>query len=346
MKPKFTHRIRISVGKGADGKYKYESFTGHGDTPAKARKDAEFKAEEWKVLHKNEQRSGLTFAAAALAYVQAKEHVLSPSTIRGYEAVRKHHLKSLQDKNIMKITQYDIQCAINEEAAAHSPKTVRNISGFLSAVITMFRRDFKYYVTLPQLEEHDVKIPSEDTIAEILRGVKEKDPEMFKAIILAAFGSLRRSEICALTPDDIVDGKVKVSKALVPDKNQNYVLKATKTVKSKRTIKMPPFVIRYLMDNDGEHVVSLRPPMVTSRFATIAKRVNVPDFTFHGLRHYQASILHAMGVPDKYVQKRGGWSTDSTLKRVYQHTIDDVEESIDDEICKYFEEKFDFDYES
>lgn len=43
---------------------------------------------------------------------------------------------------------------------------------------------------------------------------------------------------------------------------------------------------------------------------------------FHDLRHYAASIMHAIGIPDQYILQRGGWSSDSVMKTVYRNTID------------------------
>lgn len=45
-------------------------------------------------------------------------------------------------------------------------------------------------------------------------------------------------------------------------------------------------------------------------------------FRFHDLRHYAASIMHAIGIPDQYILQRGGWSSDSVMKTVYRNTID------------------------
>jgi integrase len=40
-----------------------------------------------------------------------------------------------------------------------------------------------------------------------------------------------------------------------------------------------------------------------------------------------ASALHAAGVPDQYIIQRLGHSGDSTLKRVYRHTLEDHEKA-------------------
>ena len=52
----------------------------------------------------------------------------------------------------------------------------------------------------------------------------------------------------------------------------------------------------------------------------------------HDLRHYAASALHAAGVPSQYIQKRGGWSSDYVMKRVYIDTISEEEQRINREI--------------
>ena len=62
----------------------------------------------------------------------------------------------------------------------------------------------------------------------------------------------------------------------------------------------------------------------------------LPDMRFHDLRHYQASILHALGVPDAYIMQRGGWKTDSTLKRVYRHAMRDKQSEFDQIATDYF----------
>ena len=44
----------------------------------------------------------------------------------------------------------------------------------------------------------------------------------------------------------------------------------------------------------------------------------VIPFRFHDFRHYSASIMHAIGIPDQYIMARGGWKTDTVLKAVYR----------------------------
>ena len=49
-----------------------------------------------------------------------------------------------------------------------------------------------------------------------------------------------------------------------------------------------------------------------------------------------ASVMLALGIPDKYAMERGGWSTNSTLKNVYQHTFSEERKRVDEKIDNYF----------
>ena len=61
---------------------------------------------------------------------------------------------------------------------------------------------------------------------------------------------------------------------------------------------------------------------------------------FHDLRHYSASKMHAVGVPDQYIQGRHGWKTDYALKKIYRNELDDVTKSMNDKINTALSERF------
>ena len=53
--------------------------------------------------------------------------------------------KKLMEKNLRDITALDVQSEINHLAKEHSPKTVRNCHGFISAVLEVFYPSLKIY---------------------------------------------------------------------------------------------------------------------------------------------------------------------------------------------------------
>ncbi len=62
-------------------------------------------------------------------------------------------------------------------------------------------------------------------------------------------------------------------------------------------------------------------------------------FRLHELRHVQASVMLALGVPDKYAMERMGHASTNMLKTVYQHTMKTKSEEVADTIDRFFSEK-------
>ena len=330
--PSGNWRVRVYIGKGKDGKDKYKSFT------ASTKKQAEYLAAEY--LAHNSAKSSIedrTLADAYKRYIEIKSNTLSPTTVREYMHSANRDFQELMPLKLSRITQETVQSAVNVMSATHSPKSVRNAHGLLSAVLRMFAPDIHLNTRLPQSTKAEIYVPTEDNIEKLIQSID--GTEMLKAVLLAAFGSLRRSEVCALTMDDIHGDIVTVNKAMVWAKSREWVLKPPKSKAGYREITMPQFVIEKLIPADGQNrIVNLVPTTVTNFFRRDLKRAGLPHFRFHDLRHYQASILHAMGVPDKYIMERGGWKTDSTLKNIYQHTMSDKRREIEHEIIRKFEE--------
>lgn len=231
----------------------------------------------------------------------------------------------------------EIQREINITAASSSPKTVRNVNGLLSAVLRMFRPDFMLNTTLPQKKPTELYIPDDNDVKKLMNAAKGTEMEV--PILLAAFGPMRRGEICALTSDDIHGNIVTVNKAVAHDKNGNIVIKAPKNVSSYRDIEYPDFVIEKLQGIDGK-ITHISPSHITRRFKVLLKNNGIPDFRFHDLRHYNVSILHAMNVPDKYIMARGGWRTNYTMNNVYNHALKSKQNEYDIKIAAHFEQVY------
>ena len=89
---------------------------------------------------------------------------------------------------------------------------------------------------------------------------------------------------------------------------------------------------------DGRGYIELRSgKAVTNRFLRVITNAGLPHMRFHDLRHLNASVMVALGVPDLYAMERGGWKTKSTLNRVYQQTFSAERQAVDQKIDQYFE---------
>lgn len=157
-----------------------------------------------------------------------------------YKRIRKKEMQSLMPIKITAVTQEDVQRAINIEAQTHSPKTVRNSHGLISAVLKVYRPSFALNTSLPKRSCPDLYIPSDDDIKRLTSSVE--DTEMELPILLAAFGPMRRGEICALESNDIEGNIVHVSKNMVRTENNTWIIKTPKSYTGDRYIDYPDFV--------------------------------------------------------------------------------------------------------
>lgn len=315
-----------------NGKRKYRSFTSDDPTSA-GKREAEFLAAQFAADKETASRSDLTFEEALSAYIKDREAVLAPSTIREYKRSQKRDFESINKKKIRDLTQENIQNFINEKAEKVTPKTVRNIHGLLAAALKAYRPELILHTALPQKIQPSLYIPTDDDIQVLLKHVNDDD--MMIAILLAAFGPLRRSEICGLEDTDIKDKIIHVQRAVVLDENKNWVDKTTKSVAGDRFIPLPDFVWEKIKDRKGR-IIHLKPSQISDRFIDIQNASGLPHFRFHDLRHYCASIQHALGIPDAYIMQRGGWGSDAVLKQVYRHALADKSTQMNDIANKHF----------
>lgn len=92
-------------------------------------------------------------------------------------------------------------------------------------------------------------------------------------------------------------------------------------------------------NHDGDYIVKIIPGKISERFPEIVKKCDITrKIRFHDLRHYNASVMHKLHVPDKYAQKRGGWATDHIMKTVYLHTFESDFEEAENTINNYFDD--------
>lgn len=328
--PSGSWRALVYTGKDANGKRQYKSFT------APTKREAEYLAAEYTQKRKAPVSADMRLTEAYAKYIEIKSNTLSPATVREYKHAAQRDFPELMHLKLSQITQERVQSAVNIAAASHSPKSVRNAHGLLSAVLRMYAPDIRLNTRLPQPKRAEIYVPTDADIERLIKGIS--NAELKKAVLLAAFGSLRRSECCALTAADIHGDTITVNKAIVRNSSGEWVIKQPKSKAGYREIKLPRFVIEQLTPADNGRIVNVMPVTITDYFIDTITKLGISRFRFHDLRHYQASILHAMGIPDKYIMERGGWSTDSTLKNIYQHTMSDKRKEVEDEICKRFEE--------
>lgn len=305
------------------GKRVYKSFTCQ-DPSSRGKRKCEAEAAAWASSKENapKTKKSMTFGQCVDEYIEARKAVMSPATVKLYKGYRRSALQDLMDIDVSKITNTAIQKAVSKEALKNEPKTVKNKFGLVTAVLSVYRPDMKLNVKLPQKKKTEVYMPPESDIQKILSASEGTPLEI--PILLAIFGPLRRSETCALLSSDLEGNVLKVRRSMALDDDNNWVIKQPKTFAGNRDVILPDFVADKLRGHEGR-IVELTPTAVTKRFIKLLKKEGIRPFTFHRLRHYSASLLHSMNIPDVYIKKRAGWDSDYALKYIYRHALEEKE---------------------
>lgn len=263
----------------------------------------------------------LTFSDACDKYVEMKSNVLSPNTIREYSLTKKRLAPWFVSMPIDDIDQVAINRQINEISADHSPKTVRNYHGLISAILGTFRPQLKIYTTLPQNRKSEAYMPSDEDIKRIMAELF--GTEYYVATVLACYG-LRRGEILALEPSDVEsDGTVHITKSLAIDSDRKKVIKTTKTTASERDIYVPSEIAA--MIHAQGYVYRRKPGGIREKLLETENKLGIPRFTLHTLRHYFAAKMLTL-TDEQTAQLLGGWKTNSVMKTVYAYSIKEEQE--------------------
>lgn len=257
-------------------------------------------------------------------YIDSKRNILSPSTISCYQKLKNYVSDDFKKKKLHEIDQLAIQCEINDFAVGHSPKYVRNLHGFISAVLKTFRPTMQISTALPQNKKYNHNLPTSEGVKLILKA-SEGSPYHI-AFQLAALG-LRRSEICALTVDDIKGNVLSINKSVVYDENYNLIEKDhNKTTESTREIYLPDSLVAEIKKKGV--IFEYKPNALTRALHKYQDALGLERFRLHDFRGYFASYAHSIGIPDEYIIKMGGWKTDHVMKSVYRDALKEKNEEM------------------
>ena len=332
--PSGSYRARVHLGGG-----KYKSITGK-DKKAVQLEAAQYEAgiaDKKESLH--DTALDMSLGEAMERYINIKSEILSPSTIRGYDSMRRTRVPRLVAMRIGDITQEDIQIAINEDAAGHDAKSVRNLHGFVSTVLGVYRADLHLSTSLPQRKKPHIEIPTQAEVDRMFEYFAGTDMEI--PFALAACCGLRVSEICGMKWNsvDFEHNRMIVTEVIVPDKEGDLVQKSiTKTMSSDRSVRLYPFIRDRLeaADKSSVHVTELSPTTITKRFSRALEKCGLPHYRFHDLRHYLVSVMLALNIPKMYIADYVGHASQNMIDTVYGHIMATRKSDIEDIMDAYF----------
>ena len=303
---------------------KCKSFT------ASTKKEAEYLASEWLNDKSKKNIVDETVQQCVKSYIESKENILSPSSIRGYLIILSNSIEEISNININKLTERDLQLWINNNSKRYKPKSIKSQYGLVTAALRQAKIQLDYNsVLLPRIPKVEKKIPNEKEIAIILHMIEGTSVEL--PVTIAVTLGLRQSEIAALKWSDYDGHMLNIHAAIVLDKDNKFVYKnTTKSEASTRQIEVDG-ILKERLDR-AEHKSEFISPMlshsVLRKFNHLCDKHGLPRFTMHEQRHGNASMMLAQGVPDKYAMKRLGQSSPNMVKEIYQHLYESKEKEV------------------
>lgn len=282
--------------------------------------------------------SNMTFEDACKAFLDAKKNIISPTTYREYTSTMKRIPDDFLHKSVYQITPMMLQKLVNDWTVNRSPKTVKNYSSFVQTVLKSADVNIKS-PQLPQMEYKLPYVPTKEDIQAIAEYAKGTDMEV--PLGLAVRG-LRRSEIAALTPDDVIKTEngyaVNVNKALVLNANKEWVIKTTKTTFSNRTVIISE-EMAHIIEKQG-YILKKKPNEMNKFVHKAQDKLGIPRFSLHKYRHFYASYLYHLGYNDKQIDAGGGWEYGSVvMSKNYKHALEmeKAKQSMENDISALFD---------
>ncbi len=251
----------------------------------------------------------------AKEYISNRSAVFSPSTIHTYERLIRSMSDNFRKQRLKDITQASVQKEINLYAKDHAPKSVRSYHGFISTVLKDYRPSLNLHTTLPQKEIKDRYLPTEEDIQRILEAANGSE---FSVAFQLGILSCRRSEVSALTLDDLDGNVIHITKNMVY--NKKWLVKDTpKTDASHRDIVIPDSLRDEILEQG--YIFKYTPPKLNEALHRYQDQLGIPRFRFHDMRVYFASYTSTL-IPEADAMAMGGWKSDYIFKQTYRRSME------------------------
>lgn len=206
-------------------------------------------------------------------------------------------------------------------------------------------------VEAPQPDDKEMKTltgPQVQTFLKVARETSRLSPIYHLALLTG----MRRGELLGLRWKDVdlSEGRLTVNQNLIQKSDNEILFTSPKTKGSRRTLHLPPPAVRVLReqrerqddlkDKVGDDAwkderglvftanngAPLRPRNLYRDFKKLLDRTDLPDITFHDLRHTCATLLLEQNEHPKVVQKMLGHESIQTTLDTYSHVSDELQQ--------------------
>ena len=282
-----------------------------------------------------------------------KENAVRGVTLSKYLSALQWVQKIAPNLMVENLTRTNYQLLLNEYAKTHEKQTTTDFHHLLKACILdaiddgYITKDPTRRVTIkgkPPVDKKD-KYLNQFELHKLLEDLNLDYKNKYEWLIyIGAKTGMRFSEILAITPEDF-DAHTqtfsinktydyKNGTGFVPTKNQSSVRRVQVDWQTAnkfygfiqgKDAKQPVFITM------GQKIYNATVNDILSRHC---KNVNIPEISYHGLRHTHASVLLYAGVSVASISKRLGHADIATTQKVYLHIIKEMDSFDTDVIMK------------
>jgi len=333
----------------AEGKRHCQSFT------AETKAEAELMAAQFnkakKLAGKKRRKADMTVGDAIDRYIELSECALSPTTVARYRKIRLYAFPGLMKEKIARLSDEDMQEAINAETQRISEKTGKQVSiktvvNEWGLVASAAKRicGISYDIRLPKRQRGiKTELPDPALLARILKGTDSELP-----CLLAMWLSFSMSEVRGLKCSDLQGDILTINRVKVDVDGYPEIKNNAKVDTRKRSHRLPPYLLNmiissepyqeYLRTGEDDFLFQDSEDAIRKRLQRLCEANGIKGMTFHKLRHINASVMLMLNIPDKYAMERGGWKTPHVMHEVYQHTFSAERQNVDAVINSFFED--------
>jgi len=281
---------------------------------ATTKKECEDNARHIKSEHKAGKRKkplqDMTLREAIDRYIDSRDNVLSPATIRGYDSIRKNRFTNYMNISINRI---DWQKMVNEESKIVSAKTIKNAWGLVSSALSYSELEAST-LALPQVVRADKPWLEPE---QILPFIKAVEGNRYERQILLALHGLRLSEILAIDSSKINLKKehITVSGSVVRGRSGMANKPTNKNTSSNRIV---PIMIPRLKELFAQgDVTKCDLNTIRENINRVCEKSGLPRVGTHGLRRSFASLCYHLKLSERETMELGGWSDAQTMRDIY-----------------------------
>ena len=290
-----------------------------------------------------------------------------PTTLRGFELICRCYIKPyLGDKKIAFITTNDVQkmyAKLKKEGRinkhpVHGHKLADNmiikIHGTLHLAMEtaiekiLIAKNPTEGTTVPKKKKKDLKVLNDSELDELMQALND-DKEWGNFFYLELTTGLRRGEICGLKWEnfDEEQNKLYIRISIYRDNGELKEGKP-KTNEGERCIILPKAtadmlkrrkrISKWIFPNLTTPELPIAPEAAYRKAKLLLKRLNLPNISFHDLRHTFATHAIASGVDAKTLSTILGHTNPSFTLDTYTHVTMDMQQKASNIIENFMED--------